>query len=653
MCPSRSRARRPWSASPASPAAPWPHRRDAPSQSGLEGLIAAVSYEGARPEPCAARGRRTSRRPAARSSAAPAPARRPCWPSASPGWSRRRGAGVAARAVLLDRRGRRAARAARGPRSRARTRSWRSRRSTASARGCCTTRRSRPGSTRSPTPVSARRPARDAARAHRRAAAAPPRPARQPERDCWARSSSASTASRTSWSPPRTTRRGPRRCPRTRARASASSPPSTPRHDRMLAEAGTLDTGDLVLHALPAPARRTARARAARRAATGTCSSTSCRTQLRPGPAAAAARRRARQRHAPPATTTRRSTASAAPRPRTCRTSTPSGRRRRWCGWSARRVPASGPARRARGRRAGRGPDREGAARASPAARSRFWRCRQRARAGAGGGGRRRAADRARGRRARGRLRARALGARRGPGGRGRARGARRAVPARPAPRRSSSAPRCATCSRGCGCSSTPATPARSSARSRARRSSCARSTSRACTQIARRRKLDMVAALGAAIESPQIPPEARERILHFLRAAPRGRRALDSTPPDLYVHRLIERLGLRRQLLFAASAEVVERLRTWPSSPSSPPTTCAARRRPPAREFARSIAAVAEAGLREEEAAAGERPHGVQRDGDARRQGARVRPRLRARADGRAHARARAGARWSRSRTR
>ncbi len=31
---------------------------------------------------------------------------------------------------------------------------------------------------------------------------------------------------------------------------------------------------------------------------------------------------------------------------------------------------------------------------------------------------------------------------------------------------------------------------------------------------------------------------------------------------PDLYVHRLIERLGLRRQQLFAAQADVVERLR-------------------------------------------------------------------------------------------
>ena len=37
------------------------------------------------------------------------------------------------------------------------------------------------------------------------------------------------------------------------------------------------------------------------------------------------------------------------------------------------------------------------------------------------------------------------------------------------------------------------------------------------CTQIARRRKLDMVAALGAALESPQIPPEARERVVTFL----------------------------------------------------------------------------------------------------------------------------------------
>src|SRR5882672_5034928 len=34
--------------------------------------------------------------------------------------------------------------------------------------------------------------------------------------------------------------------------------------------------------------------------------------------------------------------------------------------------------------------------------------------------------------------------------------------------------------------------------------------------QVARRRKLDLVAGLTAASESPQVPPEARERIARF-----------------------------------------------------------------------------------------------------------------------------------------
>ena len=133
------------------------------------------------------------------------------------------------------------------------------------------------------------------------------------------------------------------------------------------------------------------------------------------------------------------------------------------------------------------------------------------------------------------------------------------------------------------------------------------------CTQIARRRKLDMVAALGAALESPQIPPEARERITIFLKLYRGAAASLDSTRPDLYVHRLVERLGLRRQLLFAASTEVVERLVNLAKFGE---LAAAYVRRSPqatAREFARSIAAVAEAGLREEEATAGDRPRGVQ----------------------------------------
>jgi DNA helicase-2/ATP-dependent DNA helicase PcrA len=122
------------------------------------------------------------------------------------------------------------------------------------------------------------------------------------------------------------------------------------------------------------------------------------------------------------------------------------------------------------------------------------------------------------------------------------------------------------------------------------------------CTQIARRRKLDMVAALAAATESPQVPPEARERIRVFLKLYRSCVAALDTTRPDLYVHRLIERLGLRRQQLFAAQADVVERLRALARfgelaaahvrrSPQSTP-----------REFARAVSAVADSGLRDRE---------------------------------------------------
>src|SRR3954470_15433279 len=81
------------------------------------------------------------------------------------------------------------------------------------------------------------------------------------------------------------------------------------------------------------------------------------------------------------------------------------------------------------------------------------------------------------------------------------------------------------------------------------------------CVQIARRRKLDMAAGLSAALESPQIAPESRERIQHFLRLHADFAAGLDTMRPDLFLHRVIERLGLRRQQLFAAQADVVERL--------------------------------------------------------------------------------------------
>jgi DNA helicase II / ATP-dependent DNA helicase PcrA len=52
--------------------------------------------------------------------------------------------------------------------------------------------------------------------------------------------------------------------------------------------------------------------------------------------------------------------------------------------------------------------------------------------------------------------------------------------------------------------------------------------------QIARRRKLDMLAALRAAIESPQLPPEARTRIARFLELHTAAAQALDAARPDL-----------------------------------------------------------------------------------------------------------------------
>jgi DNA helicase-2/ATP-dependent DNA helicase PcrA len=131
-------------------------------------------------------------------------------------------------------------------------------------------------------------------------------------------------------------------------------------------------------------------------------------------------------------------------------------------------------------------------------------------------------------------------------------------------------------------------------------------------TQIARRRKLDMVAALGAALESPQIPPEARERISHFLKLHRAAADAIDSTRPDLYVHRLVERLGLRRQLLFAASTEVVERLQNLARFAGLAADYVRRTPQATARDFARAIASVAEAGLREEEAEGADRTHGV-----------------------------------------
>jgi DNA helicase II / ATP-dependent DNA helicase PcrA len=124
-------------------------------------------------------------------------------------------------------------------------------------------------------------------------------------------------------------------------------------------------------------------------------------------------------------------------------------------------------------------------------------------------------------------------------------------------------------------------------------------------TQLARRRKLDMPSAAAAALEGPQLSEEGRDRVRAFLRIYRSACVAFDERRPDAFVMRLIERIGLRRQQVFATHADTVERLRNIAKLPEL--ATAYMRREPQAttREFARYLAAVAESGLREEEAVA------------------------------------------------
>ncbi|MFL5895614.1 MAG: ATP-dependent helicase, partial [Thermoleophilaceae bacterium] len=121
-------------------------------------------------------------------------------------------------------------------------------------------------------------------------------------------------------------------------------------------------------------------------------------------------------------------------------------------------------------------------------------------------------------------------------------------------------------------------------------------------TQLSRRRKLDMVAAAGLSIEGPHLSPEGRDRVQSFLRLYRAAAGAFEHMRADAFVHRLIERIGLRRQQLFAAHADTLERLMSIAKLGEL--ATAYMRREPQAtpRDFARYIAAVAESGLPEPE---------------------------------------------------
>ncbi len=116
-------------------------------------------------------------------------------------------------------------------------------------------------------------------------------------------------------------------------------------------------------------------------------------------------------------------------------------------------------------------------------------------------------------------------------------------------------------------------------------------------TTIARRRKLDMVSALEAALESPQLPPEARDRIQAFLRLHKAASNALEQMRADVFVRRLIERVGMRRHRLFAASPETAERLVNLSRLAELAADWSRREPRGSVREFIRHLTAVADAG--------------------------------------------------------
>jgi DNA helicase-2/ATP-dependent DNA helicase PcrA len=117
-------------------------------------------------------------------------------------------------------------------------------------------------------------------------------------------------------------------------------------------------------------------------------------------------------------------------------------------------------------------------------------------------------------------------------------------------------------------------------------------------TTITRRRKLDMVGGCEAALDSPQFQPEARERIQSFLKLYGTAAAVMEERRADVFVRRLIEAVGLRRQRLFAAQPEVAERLLGL--SRLAELATAWARREPhgSTRGFVAYLSAVADAGV-------------------------------------------------------
>ena len=110
--------------------------------------------------------------------------------------------------------------------------------------------------------------------------------------------------------------------------------------------------------------------------------------------------------------------------------------------------------------------------------------------------------------------------------------------------------------------------------------------------QVARRRKLDLVAGLGAASEAPQVAPEARERIARFVALHRSAAAAMERKPPDEFLCELIELLGTPGRSLLAPD-DVAEQRASLQRLRDLAGEIARAEPRPSTRELARRLAAV------------------------------------------------------------
>jgi DNA helicase-2/ATP-dependent DNA helicase PcrA len=110
--------------------------------------------------------------------------------------------------------------------------------------------------------------------------------------------------------------------------------------------------------------------------------------------------------------------------------------------------------------------------------------------------------------------------------------------------------------------------------------------------QVARRRKLDLVAGLGAASESPQVAPEARERIARFVALHRSAAAAMERRPPDEFLCELIELLGTPGRSLLAPD-DAAEQSASLARLRELAGEIARAEPAPNSRELARRLAAV------------------------------------------------------------